>query len=71
MHTRGEHTPLSTEDLTLFGIDDTAYVRPVTINGRRLHVIHAADGTLLTAVPDRDVAMLTIRQHAMTPASVH
>lgn len=64
-------TPMTREDLFLFGLEDTAYVRPIMVDGRRLHVIHAADGTILTVVPDREVAMITIRQHEMTPASLH
>lgn len=71
IHTRNDHTPLSAEDLSLFGLEDTAYIRPINVNGRKVHVIYAADGTLLTVVPDRDVALLTIRQHEMTPSSVH
>ena len=71
MHHVSTHTPLSAEDLIQFGIEDTAYVRPITVNGRRMHVIHAADGTILTAVPGRDLALATIRQHEMTPVSVH
>ena len=62
---------ISPEELALFGIEDMAYVRPITVNGRRIHVIHAADGTLLTAVMDRDLAYGTIRQHELTPHSVH
>ena len=62
---------MTREDLALFGIEDTAYIRPVMVNGRKVHVIHAADGTLLTAVMDRDLAFITIRQHEMNPQSVH
>jgi hypothetical protein len=65
------HTPLSKEALVTFGIEDTAYVRPVVVNGRKIHVIHAADGTILSAVTDRDIAFLTIRQYEMNPVSVH
>ena len=71
MHTRSEHNKNNSEDLSLVGIRDTAYVRPVMVQGRLIHVIHAADGTILTAAPDRDLAFVTIRQHEMTPASVH
>ncbi|MDX9689848.1 MAG: DUF1150 family protein [Proteobacteria bacterium] len=64
-------TPLTKEDFVAFGIEDTAYVRPVIVNGRKIHVIHAADGTILTAVSDRDIAFITIRQYEMNPVSVH
>lgn len=71
MYNTYDHTQMTEKDLTLFGLESTAYVRPMTVKGRRIHVIYAADGTMLTAVPDREVAMLTIRQNKMTPASVH
>lgn len=65
------HPTISPEELALFGIEDMAYIRPLTVNGRRVHVIHAADGTLLTVVMDRDLAFVTIRQHELSPQSVH
>lgn len=63
--------PLSPEGLALFGMDTVAYVRPVRVGGRRVHVIHAADGTPLTVVGDRELAFLTVRQHEMQPLSLH
>ncbi|MDD3183131.1 MAG: DUF1150 family protein [Alphaproteobacteria bacterium] len=66
-----DHLAISTEELALFGIEDIAYIRPVHVNGRCVHVIHAADGTLLTAVMDRDLAFVTIRRHELSPQSVH
>jgi len=58
-------------DLGNFGIEDIAYVKSVTIGGQKLHAIHAADGTPLTVVSERDLAFATVRQHDMSPASVH
>jgi hypothetical protein len=62
---------LSVRDLGSLGIEDTAYIKSVTIDGKRLHAIHAADGTPLTVVDERDLAFATVRQHEMQPASVH
>lgn len=62
---------ISPEDLAIFGIETLAYVRPAIINGRKVHVVHAADGTLLTIIVDRDLAFVTLRQHEMNPQSVH
>ena len=62
---------LSKRDLGSLGIDDVAYVKSVTIDGQKLHAIHAADGTPLTVVAERDLAFATVRQHEMSPASVH
>lgn len=62
---------LSPHDLGRFGLEDIAYIKTVTINGQRLHAIHAADGTPLTVVNERSLAFATVRQHDMTPTSVH
>jgi len=63
--------PFSARDLGSFGIEDIAYVKSVTIDGQRLHAIHAADGTPLTVVNERELAFATVRQHDMVPSSVH
>ncbi len=62
---------LSPEGLALFGLETMAYIRPIEVNGRRVHVIHAADGTPLTVVMDREIAFITVRQNEMQPQSVH
>ena len=62
---------LSSRDLGSLGLDDVAYVKSVTVDGQKLHAIHAADGTPLTVVAERDLAFATVRQHEMNPASVH
>ncbi len=62
---------LSSRDLGSLGLEDTAYVKSVTVDGQKLHAIHAADGTPLTVVAERDIAFATVRQHEMQPASVH
>ena len=62
---------LSSNDLGRFGLEDIAYIKTVTLNGQKFHAIHAADGTPLTVVNERDLAFATVRQHNMLPASVH
>jgi hypothetical protein len=62
---------LSARDLGAFGIEDIAYIKTVTVDGRTLHAIHAADGTPLTVVSDRSLAFATVSQHDMLPQSVH
>ena len=62
---------LSARELGAFGIEDVAYIKSVTVDGQKLHAIHAADGTPLTVVADRALAFATVRQHDMQPASVH
>jgi len=62
---------ISPEALALMGLETMAYIRPIRVNGRRVHIIHAADGTPLTMVTERELAFVTIRQHEMQPQSVH
>jgi len=62
---------LSSRDLGNVGIEDIAYIKTVTVDGQRLHAIHAADGTPLTVVADRTLAFATVTQHDMQACSVH
>ncbi|MGK4495594.1 DUF1150 family protein, partial [Klebsiella pneumoniae] len=61
----------SPRDLGSFGLEDIAYIKSVVVDGQHLHAIHAADGTPLTVVAERELAFATVRQHDMAPASVH
>ena len=58
-------------DLGAYGLETLAYVKPVTVDGQRFHSIHAADGTPLTVIAERDLAFATVRQHDLEPNSVH
>ena len=62
---------LSTEQLAQLGVSQIAYVKPVTVNGQHGFAIHAADGTPMGLIGDREVAMAAILQHEMHPLSVH
>ncbi len=62
---------LSPRDFTSFGLEDFAYVKSVTVDGHQACAIHAADGTPLTVVDDRNIAFATLTQHDLHPMSVH
>ena len=62
---------LSAEQLAQLGVSQIAYVKPVTVNGQHGFAIHAADGTQMALIGDREVAMAAILQHEMHPLSVH
>lgn len=53
------------------GIENVAYIKTVIVDGQKLHSIHAADGSPLTVVSDRNLAFATVSQHDMLPMSVH
>lgn len=58
-------------ELGSLGLEDMAYVKTVVVDGKKLHAIHAADGTPLTVVADRQLAFATVSQHDMQAVSVH
>jgi hypothetical protein len=62
---------MSSRELALFGMQDLAYVKPVLVDGVAAFSLHAADGTQITVLPDREIALATLRQHDLEPLSVH
>ena len=62
---------MSARELALFGMQDIAYVKRVTVGDAAGFAIHAADGTEIAVLADRDVAFATLRQHDLEPLSVH
>ena len=62
---------LTEEQLAMLGVSQIAYVKPVMLNGAAGFAIHAADGTPMAVVENRDVAMAAIVQNEMYPLSVH
>jgi hypothetical protein len=62
---------MSSRELALFGMQDLAYVKAVLIDGATAFAVHAADGTQITVLPDREIARATVRQHDLEPLSVH
>jgi hypothetical protein len=67
----GRIRQLSARELALLGIQDLAYVKRVEIDGSAAYAIHAADGTQIAVLAERDVAFATVRQHDLEPLSVH
>ena len=62
---------ISTREFALLGMQDLAYVKAVLVNGVTAFAVHAADGTQVTVLPDREIALATVRQHDLEPLSVH
>lgn len=62
---------MSARELALFGMQDLAYVKRVLVNDAAGFAVHAADGTQIAVLPDREVAFATVRQHDLEPLSVH
>jgi hypothetical protein len=62
---------MSAHELAMLGIQDLAYIKRVIIDGAGGYAVHAADGTQIAVLADRDVAFATVRQNDMEPVSVH
>jgi hypothetical protein len=62
---------LSARELALFGMQDLAYVKQVIVNDVTGYAVHAADGTQIAVLPDREIAFATLRTHDLEPLSVH
>ncbi len=62
---------MSTKELALFGMQDIAYVKQAVGDGEPGYAVHAADGTQTAFFTNREVALVTVRQHDLEPLSVH
>jgi len=62
---------ISAAQLAMLGMEEIAFVKPVMTEQGPAFSIHAADGTPLTVIEQRDIAFATVRQHDLEPASVH
>lgn len=62
---------MSAQDFAALGVQDVAYTKPVTRDGRQLVAIHAADGTELAVAESRDVAAALVHQHDLELLSTH
>jgi hypothetical protein len=62
---------MSARELALFGMQDMAYIKRVIVNDVAGYAVHAADGTQIAVLPDRNVAFATVRQHDLESLSVH
>jgi hypothetical protein len=62
---------LSDNELGLLGMEDVAYVKRVVVDGSDAFAVHAANGTQIAVMADREVAFAVVRQHDMEPVSVH
>jgi hypothetical protein len=71
MNTSPNFRQLSQGDLATLGVQDLAFVKRITVNDETAYAVHAADGTQMALMTDRDIAFAAIRQHGLEPVSVH
>jgi hypothetical protein len=65
------YVQLSSQAFAALGVQDVAYIKPTSRDGRAMVAVHAADGTELAVVDSRDVAMALVRQNELEPLSAH
>jgi hypothetical protein len=71
MQTMEQLRQMTANDLAMLGMQDIAYVKPIVVEGTLSYAIHAADGTQMALIANRDLAMAVVRQNEMEPVSVH
>lgn len=62
---------ISPKEFALWGIQDVAYIRSVTIDGQRAFEVHAADGTPVAVMKSLELAQAAVRQNDLEPLSIH
>jgi hypothetical protein len=71
MQTIEQMRRMTANDLAMLGMQDIAYVKPVLVDGTEGFAVHAADGTQMALIANRDLAFAVVRQNEMEPVSVH
>jgi len=61
----------SPQDFAALGLHHVAYVRHGLRNGQAYWAVHAADGTEMGRMIDRELAFAACRQNDLEPLSVH
>ncbi len=62
---------LTPQDFLSFGVQDVAYIKPVSNNGKTEYVVHGADGTPLSVVSSVSDATMLIHRNDMEKAILH
>jgi hypothetical protein len=62
---------LSERELGVLGMQNVAYVKRVIDDGAESFAVHAADGTRIAVLANRELAFAVVRQNDMEPVSVH
>ena len=83
-NTNYERPGISVEMLAALGGPNLVYIRSVEASElagsvpadvlastAKFYAVHAADGTRVAVLDDREAAFVTARQHDMVPVSVH
>ncbi len=67
---------LSPHDFLRIGVNEIAYVRPLSVAGalagdeKQAFAVYAADGTQLSVLDSMDMAMATLRHNDLVPVTI-
>ena len=71
MNTESRNLQITQQDLMRLGADRLAYIKAVSMQDKLIWRIHAADGTEMADVGNRDLAFAACLQQGLEPVSVH
>jgi hypothetical protein len=62
---------LNQAEWAAFMVNEVAYIKPVSEDGKIAYAVFAADGTPLALIGDRDAAVAAVREHELEPMLAH
>jgi len=64
---------LSSQDFARIGMNEIAYIRPLSLSPDEQHVygVYAADGTQMSVLASMDMAIATLRHNDLVPVTLH
>ncbi len=62
---------MTSQEFCLLGSEELAYVKPITVKNTPCFLVSAADGRQLWIADDYASAVMAVRQHDLSPVSVH
>ena len=62
---------LSRQDFALLGLEEVAYIKAVSVEGRTVYAVHAADGRAMGMIDGLDVARAVVIQQDLEPLLVN
>lgn len=71
MRNPDDERAITINDLAMLGLDAVAYVKRITVDDQVGYAVHAADGTQMAVLADRDLAFAAVIQNDLHPVSVH
>jgi hypothetical protein len=62
---------ITAQDFLHFGVSDIAYIKPIQKDGRKRYTVCRADGRVMVTMDAYNVALATIINNDLEPATLH